>query len=165
MAYCLTNKFHLMSSYSLETTQKLPISLDEAWAYFSSPENLKEITPAYMDFKVLSNSGSRKMYAGQIITYTVKPVLGIPLFWMTEITHIADHHYFIDEQRFGPYALWHHAHFFKEIDGGVEMRDLVNYKLPLGFLGQIAHFLFVNKQLKGIFDYRRKVLEDKFGKL
>jgi ligand-binding SRPBCC domain-containing protein len=154
-----------MGSYSLKKVQRLPISLDEAWDFFSSPRNLKEITPAYMGFTILSNSDSEKMYAGQIITYKVRPVLGIPLFWMTEITHVEDKKYFVDEQRFGPYALWHHAHFFKAIEGGVEMTDLVNYKLPLGFLGNIAHAVFAKKQLEGIFDYRVKVLDEKFGKM
>lgn len=107
-----------MSHYLLKRTQKLPISLDQAWDYFSSPHNLAEITPAYMGFEVLSNSDADKMYPGQIITYYVKPVLGIKLFWMTEITHVADKKYFVDEQRFGPYTLWHHSHFFKEIPGG-----------------------------------------------
>jgi ligand-binding SRPBCC domain-containing protein len=154
-----------MGSYSLKRVQRLPISLDEAWEFFSSPGNLKEITPAYMHFTVLSNSDSEKMYAGQIITYKVRPVLGIPLFWMTEITHVEDKKYFVDEQRFGPYALWHHTHFFKAIEGGVEMTDLVNYKMPLGFLGNIAHAVFAKKQLEGIFDYRIKVLNEKFGKM
>jgi len=152
-----------MGSYTLKTTQRLPISLDAAWDFFSSPRNLKEITPAYMNFKVLSNSDSEKMFAGQIITYTVSPILGIPLFWMTEITHVCDREYFIDEQRFGPYALWHHKHFFKEIPGGIEMTDLLDYKLPLGFLGNIAHTLFVRKQIESIFEYRYKVLVEKFG--
>ena len=152
-----------MGSYTLKRVQRLPITLEKAWDFFSSPRNLKDITPAYMNFKVLSNSESEKMFAGQIITYTVSPVFGIPLFWMTEITHVKDREYFIDEQRFGPYALWHHKHFFKEIPGGVEMTDLVDYKLPLGFLGTIAHGLFVKKQIESIFEYRNKVLVERFG--
>ncbi|CAK9252042.1 unnamed protein product [Sphagnum jensenii] len=88
------------------------------------------------------------MFAGQIITYTVSPILGIPLFWMTEITHVREREYFIDEQRFGPYALWHHKHFFRAVPGGTEMTDLLDYKLPLGFLGNIAHALFVQANMK-----------------
>ena len=152
-----------MASYTLKTVQRLPISLDQAWDFFSSPRNLKEITPAYMNFRVLTNSDSEKMFAGQIITYRVSPLLGIPMFWMTEITNVRDHEYFIDEQRFGPYALWHHKHFFKEIPGGVEMTDFLDYKLPLGFLGNIAHALFVRRQIESIFEYRRRVLIDRFG--
>jgi ligand-binding SRPBCC domain-containing protein len=104
------------------------------------------------------------MYPGQIIEYTVKPVLGIPLYWMTEITHVEDHKYFVDEQRFGPYSMWHHQHHFKEIEGGVEMTDIVHYKLPLGILGDIAHALFVKAQLTHIFDYRFVAVDKKYGK-
>ena len=152
-----------MSSYTLKRVQHLPIGLDTAWEFFSSPHNLKEITPAYMNFKVLSNSDSEKMFAGQIITYTVSPIFGIPLFWMTEITHVKDKEYFIDEQRFGPYALWHHKHFFRAIAGGTEMTDFLDYKLPLGFIGRMAHFLFVRRQIESIFEYRSKVLIERFG--
>ena len=151
-----------MGSYILNRTQRLPISLDEAWDFFSSPNNLENITPPDVSFRQLSPA--EKMYAGQIIRYYISPVLGIPLFWMTEITHVQDKVYFVDEQRFGPYAFWHHKHFFKEIPGGIEMTDVVDYKLPLGILGNIAHAIFVRKKLEGIFEYRNKVLEEKFGK-
>ncbi|MCW3113213.1 MAG: hypothetical protein JWR18_1609 [Segetibacter sp.] len=104
------------------------------------------------------------MYAGQIIEYTVKPILGIPLYWMTEITHVDEGKYFVDEQRFGPYSLWHHQHHFKEVSGGVEMTDLVHYKLPFWILGDLANALFVSKQLREIFDFRYKTVEEKFGK-
>lgn len=147
-----------MANYMLKRVQVLPMSLDEAWEFFSNPANLNTITPGYMDFKIRSNSGE-KMYAGQIISYTVKPVFGIPIFWMTEITHVKDKEYFIDEQRRGPYAFWHHTHLFKSIPGGVEMTDLVHYRLPLGILGRLSHRLFVKKQLNSIFDYRFSALE------
>ena len=150
--------------YSLKTVQKLPISLNEAWDFFSNPANLAEITPEGMGFKTISKHHGDVMYAGQVIEYKVSPVLGIPLYWMTEITHVDDKKYFVDEQRFGPYSLWHHQHHFKEIDGGVEMTDIVHYKLPLWFLGDIANTLFVKKQLTGIFDYRFKKVEELFGK-
>jgi ligand-binding SRPBCC domain-containing protein len=104
------------------------------------------------------------MYPGQIIEYKVRPVLGIPLYWMTEITHVADQQYFVDEQRFGPYSLWHHQHHFKAVEGGVEMTDIVHYKLPLGWLGDIANNLFVKAQLKKIFAYRYQKTEALFGK-
>ncbi len=146
----------------LERTQFLPIPLAQAWDYFSSPVNLPEITPAYMRFKILNVSGEGKMYPGQIISYTVRPVAGIPLYWVTEITQVRDQAFFIDEQRFGPYAFWHHSHFFKAVEGGVEMKDLVHYKIPFGIFGRIAHGLFVRKQLEGVFDYRKEVLERKF---
>jgi ligand-binding SRPBCC domain-containing protein len=155
-----------MSVHTLKRVQRLPIPLEQAWDFFSSPGNLKEITPAYMGFEVTSDPDFlEKMYAGQVITYFVKPVLGIPLFWMTEITHVQHHQFFVDEQRVGPYSLWHHQHHFKAIPGGVEMTDLVHYRAPLGFLGDIANALFIKQQLKGIFDYRWNMLEDRFGKM
>lgn len=117
-----------------------------------------------MGFIVISKYHGEVMYAGQIIEYNVRPVLNIPLYWMTEITQVKDKAYFIDEQRFGPYSLWHHQHHFKAIPGGVEMTDIVHYKNPLGFLGRIANALFVKKKLEGIFDYRFKKVEELFGK-
>ncbi len=149
--------------YSLKTTQQLPISIDAAWDFFSSPANLKEITPSNLGFTIISQHHGNAMYAGQIIEYTVKPVLNIPMYWMTEITHVAHKKYFVDEQRFGPYSMWHHQHHFKAIEAGTEMTDIVHYKLPLGFLGDVAHALFVKKQLKNIFDFRYKIIAQKFG--
>jgi len=155
-----------MAVYTLKRVQRLPISLDKAWEFFSSPSNLKVITPEYMDFQVKSDPAFlQKMYAGQIITYTVKPVLSIPMFWMTEITHVEPGVFFVDEQRFGPYTLWHHQHHFKAVDGGVEMTDLVHYKIPLGWLGDLANLLFVRGQLEAIFEYRWNKLESMFGKM
>ncbi len=152
-----------MGHYTLKRVSRIPISLDEAWDFFSSPKNLKEITPEKVGFNQLSNSGSDKMYEGQLITYTVSPILGIPIFWMTEITHVHAKKYFIDEQRYGPYAMWNHSHFFKEIKGGVEMTDLVQYKMPLGFIGRLGHTILVKKQLDDIFAFREKRLIEKFG--
>jgi len=126
--------------------------------------NLAKITPSHMGFNIISKHHGDKMYAGQIIEYTVKPLLGIPLYWMTEITHVQEGAYFVDEQRFGPYTMWHHQHHFKEVSGGVMMVDIVHYKIPLGFLGDIAHWLFVKKQLQGIFDFRFKAVIAKWGK-
>jgi ligand-binding SRPBCC domain-containing protein len=149
--------------YSIKTVQKLPVTLNTAWEFFSSPVNLKEITPSNLGFNIISKHHGETMYAGQIIEYKVSPVLGIPLYWMTEITHVQDHQYFVDEQRFGPYSMWHHQHHFKEVPGGVEMTDIVHYKLPFWFLGDIAQALFVKKQLQHIFDYRFKKVEQLFG--
>ncbi|MBS1598099.1 MAG: SRPBCC family protein [Bacteroidetes bacterium] len=154
-----------MKVYSLSQLQKLPVTLDDAWNYFATPLNLPEIIPSYLDFTMLEDHGLEKMYAGQIIQYRLRPILRIPMYWVTEITVVQEKKYFVDEQRYGPYALWHHAHFFKEIPGGVEMRDLVHYKLPLGILGKCMHAIVVRKQLQGIFEYRREVLEKKFGKI
>lgn len=153
-----------MSFYSLKTEQKLQISLQEAWDFFSSPKNLSKITPKHMGF-IITNQPSETMFEGQIITYKVSPLLGVKISWMTEITTVKENEYFIDEQRFGPYSLWHHRHHFYEIDGGIKMIDEVNYKLPFGFLGSIAHRLFVRKKLKSIFEYREKVLIEMFGQI
>ena len=148
--------------YSIKTVQVLPISLEKAWDFFSSPANLAEITPKNLGFNIISKHHGEKMYAGQIIEYKVSPVLGIPLYWMTEITHVEQHKFFVDEQRFGPYSMWHHQHHFKEVPGGVEMTDIVHYKMPFWFLGDIANSVFVKKQLNDIFDYRFKAVEKIF---
>ncbi len=152
-----------MRNYTIKTVQRFPINIETAWEFFSSPRNLSKVVPEAMSFEILSNSDSEKMFAGQIITYYLRPLLGIKIFWMTEITQCEHGNYFVDEQRFGPYALWHHKHFFKAIDGGVEVTDIVDYKLPLGILGKFAHWLFVGKQLKEIFEFRQQKLKSLFG--
>ncbi len=153
-----------MAVYKIEQTQFIPITLDEAWHFFSSPKNLDTITPPDMTFKITSGNEDEPLHAGQIITYKVSPFAGIKMFWLTEITHVVDRQYFVDEQRFGPYTMWHHRHFFEVVEGGVKMRDVVYYKLPLGFLGDIAHAVFVKKKLQNIFGYRYTKLEELFGK-
>lgn len=153
-----------MAAHSIKTVQKIPVSLDEAWAFFSNPANLQAITPDGMGFTIISKHHGDVMYAGQLIEYKVRPLAGIPLYWMTEITQVKDRAYFIDEQRFGPYSLWHHQHHFKEIPGGVEMTDIVHYKNPLGILGKIANALFVKQKLKTIFDFRYRKVEELFGR-
>lgn len=151
-----------MKIYSLHRKQKLPISINEAWGFLSNPNNLKTITPPYMGFDIVSGA-EKEMYPGQIIEYIVKPVLGIPNKWVTEITHVVENKYFVDEQRFGPYSLWHHKHFIKEIKGGVEMEDLIHYKIPFGLLGQIVHPIIVRPKLEQIFEHRRNKLIELFG--
>jgi ligand-binding SRPBCC domain-containing protein len=151
-----------MKIYTLHKKQNLPISVEKAWEFLSSPENLKTITPDYMGFNILSGA-NRPMFAGQIIQYIVTPVLGIKTKWVTEITHVKDKEYFVDEQRFGPYALWHHKHFINEIEGGVEMEDIIDYKVPMGILGQLVHPILVKPKLEEIFSYRTKKLEELFG--
>lgn len=151
-----------MKIYTLKKEQFLPITLEEAWDFLSSPSNLKTITPEYMGFDIVSGE-TGKMYSGQIIHYIVRPVMGLPMNWTTEIKHVDAPYYFVDEQRNGPYKMWYHQHRIRETEGGVIMEDEVSYALPLGFLGRIAHSLFVRKQLEGIFSYRTKVLEERFG--
>ena len=151
-----------MKLYRLHTIQDLPISKDQAWDFLSNPKNLKTITPDYMGFNILSGA-DRKMFPGQIIQYIVTPVAGIPTKWVTEITHVKEGEYFVDEQRFGPYALWHHKHFIESIPGGVRMEDIVDYKLPFGILGQLVHPILVKPKLKEIFEYRKQKLIELFG--
>lgn len=148
--------------YRLQYEQVLNTTLDKAWAFFSGAENLQKITPSYMRFDITSPQTNKPVYAGQIITYRIHPVLGIPLNWMTEITHVKDGQYFIDEQRRGPYNLWHHQHHFEEVKDGVKMTDIVHYALPLGILGQFAHTLFVKKQLEDIFSFRKEKVTELF---
>jgi ligand-binding SRPBCC domain-containing protein len=151
-----------MKIFRLASKQNLPISKKEAWDFLSSPKNLKVITPEYMSFEILSGA-DRPMFAGQIIQYIVTPVLGIKTKWVSEITHMVEGEYFVDVQLFGPYALWHHKHFIKEIPGGVEMEDIIDYKVPMGILGQLVHPFLVKPKLDEIFEYRRKKLIELFG--
>ena len=155
--------FFMSSIYVLNRVQRIPVPVNEAWDFFSHPENLQALTPPSLNLKFTNTLFGEAMYPGQVITYKVKPLFRIPLFWMTEITHIDKPHYFVDEQRRGPYALWHHQHHFKAIPGGVEMTDLVHYQLPLGVLGRMAHALFVQKQLHQIFAYRFEKVALRFG--
>ncbi|MGZ3814788.1 MAG: SRPBCC family protein, partial [Mucilaginibacter sp.] len=125
---------------------------------------LSKITPPEMNFIVTSdNRAQAKMYPGMIITYKVSPLLGIKMNWMTEITQVREMEYFVDEQRFGPYALWHHQHHFKKVEGGVLMTDILDYAIPYGFIGRMANSIFVEKQIKKIFDYREEAIAHLFG--
>ncbi len=154
-----------MKLYRLHSKQSLPISKQEAWDFLSDPKNLKIITPEHMGFNIISG-GDRPMFAGQIIAYKVSPFPMYSTKWVTEITHVNQGEYFVDEQRFGPYALWHHKHFLNEIDGGgTEMEDIIDYKLPMGILGQLAHPILVKKQLQQIFSHREQKLIEIFGTL
>ncbi len=152
-----------MGFYQFKATQKIPASKDEVWDFISSPRNLKEITPDHMGFEITSKELPEKMYAGMIISYIVKPLMGIPMKWVTEITQVKTGNYFVDEQRVGPYSIWHHQHFIEPIEGGTLMTDIVSYQPPLGFLGSIMNSLVIGKKLKQIFDYRTEAVIKKFG--
>lgn len=151
-----------MKIYCIKQVQVVPITLAEAWDFFSSPRNLATITPGKLNIRIQHISGPEKMYAGQLIRYTIRVLPGIATDWLTEITHVQEPRFFVDEQRFGPYALWHHQHTFREVPGGVEMTDEVYYAIPYGILGRFAHWLFVKRQLSAIFDFRRQVLSRHF---
>jgi ligand-binding SRPBCC domain-containing protein len=150
--------------YSLKSVQRIPVSLQKAWDFFSSPANLADITHSSLGFTIKSKHHGERMYPGQIIEYTVRPLFGIPFYWMTEITHVQPLEYFIDEQRFGPYSFWHHQHHFAEIDGGVLMTDIVHYKIPFWILGDLANTLVVKNKLQEIFDFRKHTVESIFGR-
>jgi ligand-binding SRPBCC domain-containing protein len=152
-----------MKIYSFEATQDLNISIEEAWDFMSSPANLKKITPPGMGFEITSGYAGEKMYPGQLISYIVKPLAGIPMTWLTEITHVQAPHYFVDEQRFGPYALWHHKHFLEKTATGVRMKDVVHYAIPMGIIGRMMNTIVVRNKLKQIFDYRYQKLEALFN--
>ena len=149
-----------MKLHLLETTQKLPIPPAEAWDFFADAGNLARITPPSLGFEVTSKLPER-MYAGMLITYRVRPLFGVPVRWVTEITHVDEPRLFVDEQRFGPYRFWHHQHHFRALAGGVEVRDVVHYALPRG--GALARPLLVEPRLREIFRYRGEVLERTFG--
>ena len=152
-----------MKVYTINREQFLPITLEEAWAFFSAPENLKKITPPHMGFHILSISGGARMYAGQIIRYKVNVLPMMTMHWVTEITHVREPFFFVDEQRVGPYTLWHHQHHFEEVPRGVMIIDEVNYAIPFGMLGRLANQLFVQREVNSIFDYRHKILEGMFS--
>ncbi len=152
-----------MPLYRLEKKQNIPTTLEEAWNFVSSPRNLKEVTPDYMGFEITSPNLPEKMYPGMIISYKVSPVLGVKLTWVSEITHVDHLCYFVDEQRIGPYSIWHHEHHLKEIEGGVEMTDIIHYQPPLGPLGAVANRIFIARQLEEVFEYRFTAVKKKFG--
>jgi ligand-binding SRPBCC domain-containing protein len=152
-----------MGFYQFKKKQKINTSIDQIWDFISSPANLKEITPDYMGFDITTEGLSEKMYAGMIISYKVSPLLGIKTNWVTEIKHVKDKKYFVDEQRVGPYNIWHHQHIIEPIENGVLMTDIVSYQPPFGFLGAIANSLIIKSKLNEIFNYRTKAIEKKFG--
>lgn len=147
--------------YQLRRKQLVKTDIATCWDFFSSPANLNKITPAYMGFDVRSEVPER-MYEGLMIEYRVRPLLGIPMKWVTEITHVKDYQFFVDEQRIGPYKIWHHEHHFMETPEGIEMTDIVSYELPFGVLGTIVHPFLVEKKLNEIFAHRFKVVDELF---
>jgi ligand-binding SRPBCC domain-containing protein len=152
-----------MKTYNIKREQFLPATMDDAWEFFSSPENLAKITPSRLQFRILSKSGGSAMYEGQIIRYKIKVLPGIVTGWVTEIVQVEKPYRFTDIQRSGPYALWQHQHTFKPADGGVQMIDEVTYAIPFGWLGRFAHLIFVRRELNTIFDYRFSVLRKHFA--
>jgi ligand-binding SRPBCC domain-containing protein len=152
-----------MKVHTLKVIQNIPASPQEAWNFFSNPANLPVITPGGMRLRIISKDYTEIIYPGQILEYKVSPVFKIPLYWMTAITQVSPGRYFVDEQRKGPYKRWHHEHHFKAVPNGVEMTDRIQYQLPLRILGEIVNSLFIKQELKKIFEYRFKKVEELFG--
>ncbi len=150
--------------YTIEREQKIQCTLQEAWRFFSTPKNLSKITPPAMNFKIMTNVPD-DIHEGLKIMYRVTP---LPLFrtkWVSEITTVEKERQFVDMQLTGPYRVWIHTHIFEPTDDGkVLMKDKVEYALPMGFLGKLAHQLFVRKKLENIFSYRFKAVEERFNK-
>ncbi len=149
-------------SYSLQQEQFIPTDLPTAWDFFSRPENLGKLTPPDVGFEIVHND-SEVMHEGQIIAYKIRVFPLVKLSWVTEITHVEPAKKFVDNQRIGPYSLWHHTHTFKVVKGGVLMKDVIHYALPMGIFGKIAHLLFVRKKLESIFHYRKEAVEALFS--
>ena len=152
-----------MPTYQFYREQIIPASTSEVWNFISSPENLKKITPPEMGFDITTPHLPKKMYAGMIISYKVGVLPGFKTNWVTEITQVRDGEYFIDEQRVGPYRIWHHQHLLKAHDKGVIMTDLITYVPPMGFLGAIANKLMIEGKLNDIFTFRENAIIDIFG--
>jgi len=153
-----------MKIYRLNKSISLPITIEECWEFFSNPKNLKIITPNYMGFDIIDLEDT-KMYAGQIIKYNVSPILGLNMKWVTEISNVEINKFFVDEQRFGPYKFWHHKHKFEVIDGGIKVIDILDYALPLGFIGKIFEPFLIRPKIEEIFSFREKKLVEIFGKI
>lgn len=152
-----------MATYQFIREQKIPADISKVWDFISTPRNLAKITPPYMGFEITNEPISDKMYPGMVIMYKVSPLFNIKMTWVTEITHVKDHAFFVDEQRVGPYTLWHHQHILTPIDGGVLMKDIVTYQPPMGILGALANALVIKNKLREIFDYRFVAVEKAFG--
>jgi ligand-binding SRPBCC domain-containing protein len=152
-----------MKVYTMRFAQNLPTSMEEAWNFFSSPRNLATITPS-MGFHITSDLDEKqKMYSGMLIGYKITPLMGIRMNWLTEITYIEHHKYFIDEQRSGPFSLWHHEHHFRQIERGIKMTDILSYGIPFGPIGRIANSLVVKNRILDIFSFRRLKIDEIFG--
>lgn len=154
-----------MGINSLTYLQRIPVSIEEAWAFFSNPANLSKITPPEMMVTITSGTDEEQIYEGMIITYTLYPFLMIPVRWETEITIVSKPLIFEDVQNSGPYEYWHHRHAFREVPGGVEMVDSLEYALPMGLFGEFVNTLIVSRRLEEVFRYRRERIEEILGRL
>jgi ligand-binding SRPBCC domain-containing protein len=147
-----------MKLHQIHRKQMIPISIFEAWEFFSNPENLSTITPSWLNLTLISDI-PRGMHSGMIISYRITPIVRVPTIWISEITHVNRPTYFVDEQRLGPFRFWHHQHVFKEVGRNVEIQDIVHYAMPLGPIGEMMYSISVRKKVDSIFDFRQKALE------
>ena len=152
-----------MSYTQIKKEQILNTDIKNLWDFMSSPKNLSRITPKSMLFKITSNNKNDNIYPGMIISYKVAPLLNIPITWMTEITHVKENKYFVDEQRIGPYKIWHHEHILEEQKNGVLMTDIITYVPPFGLIGSVMNILFIKNKVNKIFDYRNQILNKLFN--
>ena len=152
-----------MAFYQFFVEQHIAADREQVWKFISSPSNLQKITPKGMSFNITSREEKAKMYPGMIITYKLSPLIGIKMNWMTEITQVREMDYFIDEQRGGPFKMWHHQHKLIPDKKGVKMVDLITYIPPLGFIGAMANTLVVKNKLKEIFDYRSLAIKNELN--
>ncbi|MAZ58210.1 MAG: hypothetical protein CMP56_02205 [Flavobacteriales bacterium] len=150
--------------HQIRQEQFINAKIEDVWDFVTSPSNLKKITPEYMNFVIKSKNPNEKIYPGMIICYKVSPILKIPTTWVTEITHVKKNEFFVDEQRIGPYKIWHHEHLFREEKNGVMMIDIISYKLPFGIIGRLINYLFIKKKLNNIFNYRYEKMNELFNK-
>jgi len=150
-----------MGFYQFRRQQFFHQPKEVLWDFISNPKNLQKITPEYMGFDITSEVPD-EMYEGMIISYKVSPILRIKTTWVTEITHVKEGEYFVDEQRIGPYKLWHHQHFLDSKKDGTMMSDIVSYQPPLGILGSLANKLIIKHKLEEIFDFRLHALNGLF---
>ncbi len=155
---------HIQMKYTLYREQQLACDIARAWNFFSSPQNLAQITPKDMGFVVVSEFNGEEIVEGMVIDYLVSPIFRIPLKWKTKITQVEKYKSFTDFQLKGPYRFWNHFHEFIPNEKGVLMKDTVEYELPFGILGTLAHGMFVKKKLNQIFDYRYEILEELFNR-
>ncbi len=151
-----------MAFYQLKRTQEIAATVSEVWDFISSPRNLKVITPEYMGFEIQSSDLPDKMYPGMLIRYKVNLLPWLPSSWVTEITQVKEQRYFVDEQRVGPYKIWHHQHFIEPTNNGVLMTDLVSYQPPMGLLGRLVNALWIQSELTKIFNYRTQAIDRQF---
>lgn len=154
-----------MRVYHEKYVQFIPSDLETVWNFFATPRNLRMITPPDMNFEIQKITGGDAMYAGQLITYKVSPFPFMKVQWITEIKQVVHQQFFVDDQIVGPFALWHHQHFFIEKEDGVEMVDEVSYAIPFGFLGRAVNQLFVKKKIRHIFQFRKEVIEEVFNQI